>query len=437
MQSSGRRAFLRLVLGTIGSSGLLAACAPTASAPTPAPGKPADAPKPAAQATDAPKPAVQPTAVQKAPAAAGTASGPIKIGLLSAFSGPFAAFGPTQKDAMEIAFAEVNNTLGGRPVQLIVEDEGTEVQQALQKVRKLVEQDQVDVLVGIIQTPFAYGARDYIHENKVVFVCANAGGNALTRERKSPYIFRSSFSAWQNSFPLGEWTYKNVGKRVMVMATDFAFGHESADAFMDNFRKQGGTVLKEIYPRLGTTDFGPFLPDVQSTRPEFAYVFFAGADAVAFIKQWDEFGVGKDVPLTGTGDVVEEIVLPAQGRGGLGARTSLHWAWGLETPENAAYKDAFKKKTNREADQYGVQAYDAAKALTLAVNQTQGDVSDKDKLIKALEGVAFNSPRGPFRFDVSTHQVVYNVYIREVRDFSGTLHNAVIDTFKDVQDPGA
>jgi branched-chain amino acid transport system substrate-binding protein len=427
MLTTSRRAFLGLLLGTVGSSSLLAACQPTPQVPTPA------APKPAAQPTPAP----QPTAAQKAPAAAGPASGPIKIGLISAFSGPFAAFGPTQKDAMEIAFVEVNNTLGGRQVQLIVEDEGTEVQQALQKVRKLVEQDQVDVLVGIIQTPFAYGARDYIHENKVIFVCANAGGNALTRERKSPYIFRSSFSAWQNSFPLGEWTYKNVGKRVMVLATDFAFGHESADAFMDNFRKQGGTVLKEIYPRLGTTDFGPFLPDVQSTRPDFAYVFFAGADAVAFIKQWDEFGVGKDVPLTGTGDVVEEIVLPAQGRGGLGARTSLHWAWGLETPENAAYKDAFKKKTGREADQYGVQAYDAAKALILAVGQTQGDVADKDKLIKALEGVSFSSPRGPFRFDPATHQVIYNVYIREVRDFSGTLHNAVIDTFKDVQDPGA
>lgn len=446
-----RRRFLRLLglgAGVTGGASLLAACqapaapvAPTA-APTVAAAKPTAAPAatsaPAPAATAAPAPAAaQPSPAQKAPAAGNAAAGTLKIGLLTAFSGPFASFGPNQRDAMQMAFSQVGDTVGGRKVEMVVEDETTEAQTALQKVKKLVEQDKVDILTGIIQTPFAYGARDYLNENKVIFICANAGGNALTRERKSPYIFRASFGAWQNSYPSGEWVFKNVGKRAVVMGTDFAFGRESIDAFKENYQKQGGTILKEVYPKLGTTDFGPFLPDVQSAKPDVTYVFFAGSDAVAFIKQWDEFGLAKDIPLTGTGDVVEENVLPAQGRSPLGVRTSLHWAWGLENPENVKYKADFKTKTTREADQYSVQAWDAAQSIIQAVNKTQGNTTDKDPLIKALEAVAFNSPRGPFRYDPATHQVIYNVYIRQVKDYSGVLHNGVIDTIKDVQDPGA
>ncbi len=442
-QTVSRRGFLRLLGIGAGAASLLAACQPAAApSPTAAPAapKPTTAPAPAAQPTAAPAgqptaaPAAKPT--QQAPAAGGAGGGPLKVGFIATLSGVYAALGPQMRDGMNLYFDQANNTAGGRKIEVTVEDETADAQVALQKIRKLVEQDKVDILTGIVATPVAYAARDYIHEGKHILVVSNAGGNDLTRARKSPYIFRASFSAWQNAYPSGEWMAKNVGKKAFLMAADYAFGKESLAAFKENFLKNGGQVIGELYPPLGNTDYAPYLPQIQSAKPEFTYAFFAGSDAVAFTKQYDEFGLKKDIPLTGNGDVVEESNLPAEGRAALGVRSGLHWAWGIDTPENKKLLTDFKAKYNKEVDQFAVQGYDAGRVIVEAVSKTQGNTTDKEALVKALEGVKFQSPRGPFEFDPATHNVVQNIYIREVKDVSGTLHNVVLETYKAVRDPG-
>ncbi len=141
------------------------------------------------------------------------------------------------------AVASANYTAGGRKIQVITEDEEQTAEAAMRKARKLIESDKVHLLTGVVNTSAAYALRDLVHEAKVSFVCALAGGNDLTRKKRSPYVRRSSFTSWQLSYPLGQWAAENVGKKAYIIAADYAFGHESADAFSENFTKHGGQIV--------------------------------------------------------------------------------------------------------------------------------------------------------------------------------------------------
>ena len=106
----------------------------------------------------------------------------------------------------------------------------------------------------------------------------------------------------------------------------------------------------------------------------------------------------------------------------------------LDNPENKAFTQAYRQKFNRDADAYAVQGYDAARVIVEAVNQTQGDTTNKERLLEAIAAVKFASPRGPFEFDPETHNVVHNEYVREVREVNGKITNVVLETIPMVKD---
>lgn len=424
---------MRLGVGTSGIL-LLAACAPAA------PAQPAAAP-PAAQPTSAPAATVPPATAVKPTQAAPSAGKPaaaqaLKLGVLLPYSKVYAALGESITNGMQLYFDSLGGTIAGRTVEMIKEDEEADPAVGLRKMRKLVEQDQVDLTTGIVSTAVVYAVRDYLHENKVLFVCSNAGGNDLTRKNKSPYIFRSSFSNAQPSLPMGEYIFKNYAKRVVTAAADYGAGRESIAAFKDGFVKAGGTIVAEIYPPFQNTDYAPFIEQIRSAKPEAVYTFFAGSDAVNFVKQFDEFGLKKDIKLTGSGFLLEEDVFPGQGAAAIGGITGLHYATTLDNPENKAFSDAYTRKFNKPTDVYAVQGYDTARMISDALNKTQGNTQDKDAVIKAMEATTFASPRGPFKMDPATHNAVFNIYARETRDRNGKPENVVLATFPDVRDPG-
>jgi branched-chain amino acid transport system substrate-binding protein len=360
----------------------------------------------------------------------------LRIGVVLPYSGVYAQLGEDITNGMLLYFEEVKNQAGGRPIQLIREDETADPAVALRKVTKLVEQDRVDLLTGLVSTASAYAVRDYVHNTRNVLVVSNAGGNALTRDRKSPYIFRTSFTSWQVSFPLGRWVAERVAKRVAIVAADYAFGRESAAAFKESFLAAGGQVVDEVYTPLGSTDYSAAITRLVRVRPQAVYGFLAGSDAAIFLKQYAQFGLKGSVPLTTTGFTVEEDVIQAVGRDAEGAYSSLHWAVRLAVPENLRFVQAYQRRFNRVPSVYSMQGYDTARVIVEAVNALKGEVANKEKLVEALEGVRFRGPRGLFEFDPKTHQVVQNIYVRQVRDVGGGLANAVVADLGRVRDPG-
>ncbi len=373
---------------------------------------------------------------KKDPKPAAPAKEALKIGVLLPFSKVYAVLGESITQGMELYFEQVKNEAGGRKIELIKEDEENDAQASLRKTRKFIESDKVDLMTGVVNSGVALALRDVIHGAKLPFIISNAGANDLTRAKKSPYIFRSSFSNWQPNWAAGEYVYKNVAKKVYLTAPDYAAGKEQMAAFKESFTKAGGTVLGEVYPPLGNNDYAPFLAKIKEAKPEAVYCFYSGSDAVKFVKQFDEYGLRKTMKLCGAGFSFEEDVLPAQGKSALGAISGMHWAFGLDTPLNKKFLDDYKKKFNKGANVFSLQGYDTARVIVEAVNAVKGDTADKDKLVKAISAVKFDSPRGPFAFDPDTNNVVQDIYIREVKDVSGHLHNVVIATVKNVKDPG-
>ena len=132
--------------------------------------------------------------------------------------------------------------------------------------------------------------------------------------------------------------------------------------------------------------------------------------------------------------MLEEDTLPAQGQAALRAISGFHWAYTLDTPENRAFTQAYRQKFGRDADGYAVQGYDTARVIVEAINKTQGDTSNKDRLLEAIASVKFTSPRGPFEFDPDTRNAVMNVYAREVREVGGKITNVVLETFPMIRD---
>jgi branched-chain amino acid transport system substrate-binding protein len=233
---------------------------------------------------------------------------------------------------------------------------------------------------------------------------------------------------------MGEYVVKNVGRRVFISAADYAAGKEAMQAFKDGFLAAGGELVGEVYPPFPNTDYAPFLTQMAQARPDATYSFYSGSDAVNFVKQYGEFGLNRDIRLCGAGFLLEQDVLPAQGNAALRGISGLHWALTLDNPENKAFVAAYRQKFNKDADVFAMQGYDTARVIVDAVNRTQGDMTNKDRLVEAILGVKFASPRGPFEFDPESHNVIQNIYAREVREVDGKLTNVVLETFPLVKD---
>jgi branched-chain amino acid transport system substrate-binding protein len=359
--------------------------------------------------------------------------GPVKIGLLVPYTGVFASNGYDITQGMELYFGETGWKAAGREIQLIKEDTEMNGQVGLQKARRLIEGEKIDILTGVVSSTVAYAIRDYVVSNKTPFIISNAGASDLTREKKSEYIFRVSFSNGQYEYPMGEYAYNTLKyKKIVVMAPDYAAGHEKAVGFMDGFKAAGGEIVQEIYPKLGTADYGPYLAQVKEADAVFAH--FSGSDSLSFVKQYEEFGLKSKIPLLSTGDMVEESFLQSEGDAAIGIISCLHYSAALDTPENRKFYDSYYKKYNKEPNMFAEQGYVTAKVAVEALNKVEGTTDDTGKLLAAIKAVQFTAPRGPFKFHQQTQNVIFNTYIRKVEKIDGRLVNKVIDTIPETAD---
>lgn len=361
---------------------------------------------------------------------------PIKIGALLPSTGVYASLGENLLNGMNLYFEEQNFEVAGKKIEIIHEDTEADPQVALRKLRKLTDQDQIDILTGPVSTAVAYAIRDEVDSKKLPFLDSHAGGNDLTRAKRSNYIYRSSFSSWQIGHSMGEWAYKNVGKKIYVTAADYAFGHEVAEAFKEAYTKAGGQIAGEVYPPLGNNDYSSYLGKMNQKGIDGIYAFYAGSDAVRFVQQYDQYGLKGKIPLIGSGWLTAEDTRPQQGTSPDGIKASIFWDYSVDTPENKAFVQAYEKKYNKRPSIESAEGYDAAMILAEAIKKLDGDVSDPDKLVETISSIEINSPRGPIKFDKETHNVIQNLYIVETGIVNGKTENKVIDTIPQVVDPG-
>ncbi|TMF64323.1 MAG: ABC transporter substrate-binding protein [Chloroflexi bacterium] len=391
-------------------------------------------------------PAATPSGAPATASAAATAGKPLKLGILLPFTKVYAELGNSMKRSADLYIKSKGGKFANRTVPApIYEDEANDPQVGLQKTQKFIDQDQVDVMLGIVATPIAYAIRNVVDSAKLIFVETNAGGNALTRATtdckpacKSKYIFRSSFTSWQISNPIGEYMASKKGvKEAFTFVSDYGFGTESQADFTAGLTKGGGKVTGTLKAPLGNNDFLPFVTQLKAQPTKDIYSFFSGTDAIGYIKAWNQLGMSAaGYKMNGAGFLTEQDVLKEVKEQAVGAITSLFWAVTLDNPENKAFTDLYQKEYNLLPDVFAVQQWDGMRAVDEALQKLGGDTSDKDRFIRALEDTSFKSPRGDFAFDKDTHNPIQDMYIREVKVVGGQAVNVISDKIARVQDPG-
>jgi branched-chain amino acid transport system substrate-binding protein len=363
---------------------------------------------------------------------------PIKIGLVLPYTGVYAVLGESITQAMELVFARENWTVAGRKIEMIKEDDEMQPPVGIRKTEKLIEADKVDILTGPVHSGILMGMRDKVHNSKTILIVSNAGADAISRERCSRWIFRTSFSNWQPCQPMGGWVAKNVAKDVFLTAPNYQAGKDMLNAFKETFLPAGGKIVGEDYPKLGETDYAPYLTKIKQSGAKAVFCFFSGTDAANFVKQYDQFGLKASIKLTGAGFLTEPDVLPAQGRAALGVITGHFYTPVLDNPTNKKFVADFRARfNNKMPDGFACQGYDTAEVIVRALKAVNGNTQDKDRLVDAITRTEFESPRGHFRFDPKTHNVIQPfIYVREVKEVAGGLNNVPIDKVADVRDPG-
>ena len=204
---------------------------------------------------------------------------------------------------------------------------------------------------------------------------------------------------------------------------------KSRDGFQAGLEKSGGKLIETLTLPFPETNFQPLLAKVASLDVEAVGAFFAGGPAAQFVR---EYAAAKlKAPLCGSGFLTEGV-LSAAGPAAEGIETALHYGDGLENAKNNAFRKAFKDKTNREADVYVVQGYDAAQLLGIGLEAVKGRIEDEANLYKALRGAKIDSPRGPISMSAAQN-VTQNIYLRKVEKGQNKVVGIAAE---DLADPG-
>ena len=336
----------------------------------------------------------------------------VKLGLMLPYTGTYAALGKNIDDALRLAISEKGGKLGGREVEYVVVDDESEPAKGAENANKLVARDKVDFLIGTVHSGVAMAMVKVATDNDTMLIIPNAGAAAATGAACAANIFRTSFTNWQPGFAMGKVMAGRGQRRAVSVSWDYAAGRESMGGFKEGFTGGGGNVEKELVLAFPQVEFQPILTEIASIKPQFVYTFFAGAGAVKFVKDYAAAGLRNSIPLVGAGFLTDGT-LPAQGDAAQGLETALHYADGLNLRKDSAFRAAFKKAANRDADVYAVQGYDAGQLLAVGLEAVNGDTKARKEMIAAMEKTEIDSPRGRFTLS-KAHNPVQDIYLRKV-----------------------
>ncbi|MDW7740074.1 MAG: ABC transporter substrate-binding protein [Bacillota bacterium] len=357
----------------------------------------------------------------------------IKIGFLAPLTGTFAASGVDMRDGMLLYLFEKDSVLAGYKIEVVVEDTAGNPDVALTKARRLVEQENVDFLMGGLLASEGYALYEYAKDMEITYLAPIPSSETLTKGDVSDYFLRTGWSSAQPMMPLGEWMYENGYRKVVYIAMDYAFGYETAGGFQRAFENAGGEVVKKIWTPIGVPDFGPYLAEIAGMAGEIDAVVatIVGGDATRFIPAYAEYGLKDLLPLFGPGNLTDQSTMQTMGDECLGIITALHYTDGIDTPENKAYDQAFRNRYGRMNGYFNEGPYTGMMAFEATLEMVGENYNDPIAFAEAFRQIELIAPRGPMSIDDYNHPV-YKVYISEVKRIDGILRNIPFDEIENV-----
>lgn len=370
----------------------------------------------------------------------GASADTIKVGVIGPFSGPFALQGKNFKAGIDAYQALNGMSVGDDTVELVYRDlPEADPARSAALAQELVVKEGVHYLAGFYFTPDAMAAAPLLEEANVPMVIFNAATSAIVTA--SPYVVRTSFTLWQTATPMAAVARARGIDKVVTVVSDYGPGIDAETAFKTAFEAAGGSIAETVRLPLATTDFSPIMQRIRDSGAGAAFAFLpAGPPTLGFVKAYNENGLkAAGITLLATGDLTQESDLPVLGEAALGLLTTFHYSVAHDSPENAAFVEAATAALggNRaELSFPAVGAYDGMHVIYAMIEAT-GGAQDAARAVEAVEGLSWQSPRGPVTIDPESRHITQNIYLREVtKAADGTYYNREIETFEEQTDPG-
>ncbi|MFB9237917.1 ABC transporter substrate-binding protein [Plantactinospora siamensis] len=358
--------------------------------------------------------------------AGGGSSETLKIGLLASLSGTYQAVGTDIRDGFQLYLSSHGNKLGGHPVQLVIADEGDGAPTAVPAANKLLKQDKVVALTGIVGGGSAAAVAPLAEQAKVPLI----GSNARPELKDVTWIWHTSYLSEEPGAAIAPHIKDSVNGTVYSIGPDYQGGWDELKGFTDAYTRAGGKLANpdgktRWTPFPATTNFTPYFAQIKASGAAAVYTFYAGGAAVDFVKQYAQ-SEAKDIPLYAAGFLTEGGVLNAQGPAARNIYSVLNYSPDLDNADNRTFVAGWKGNHDGSPTTYAMASYDAAAVLDRAIGAA-GDKPTAQTINAAIGGLGqINSPRGTWQFSKTTHSPVQKWYLRQVRQDGRALSNTVV-----------
>lgn len=351
------------------------------------------------------------------------AADPVKIGMITTLSTKAGYLGEDIRDGFKLAIDQGQGTLGGIPVELLVEDDGRKPEKGRQIAERFMKRDKAQILTGIVFSNVAMAVVPKVVRSGAFYISPNAGPSRLAGKGCDKNYFNV---AWQNDNlheAVGQYVTEQDFNNVYLLAPNYPAGKDALAGFKRFYK---GTIAGEVYTTLGQADYAAELAALRAAKPDAVFFFLPGGMGINFIKQYAQAGLNTTIPLFGPAFSFDERLLKAVGDAAVGVVNGSQWSADLDTPENKAFVAAFRKAYDRTPTLYASQGYDAALLIGSALKAVNGDVGQADAFRAALEKADFPTVRGKFSF-AKNHHPVQDIYVRVVvKDSGGNYTNQLL-----------
>src|SRR5215471_11478333 len=350
---------------------------------------------------------------------------PVKIGMVNPLTGVLSALAQSEVDGAKYAEAEINKKGGilGRPVELLVEDSANDVGTGVQKTRKLIDRDQVNVIIGDVNSGIAQAMAGVTSEKKILHIVSGGHTDTVTGTGCSWNVFRVCNTTTMDANAIADVVIEKLGKKWYFLTPDYAYGHSVQASFVKKLKAAGGAYQGDLIP-LGTVDYSAYLIKAKAFEPNVLINVMGSGDQVNSLKQFVQFGLDKQMAVSGTLFELESLrAVPPEARVGW---WTMEWWWDQPDNEHAkTFVADIKKAVGKTPSARHWFGYVSLQTFALIANQEK--TLDGLKLAHAMDGfelppeVAMQPGRPSYR--AGDHQLMSTVFAGEAHPAQGDPDN--------------
>lgn len=355
------------------------------------------------------------------------AKDPVKVGLVSSKSGVFSQQGEEVIRGVRFAIDEANAKGGidGRKIEVQeADDEGTP--DAGRRVAEKLARDGHNLLIGAIPSSISLAIAQNLDRWDAAYFAVASKSDKLTGDTCKPRSFRTNHSDAMDIAMINQWAKELKEKSFAVLAADYVWGRDSGESFKKAAQAAGKSVPLALYVPIGAKDFSPYIAQIKAANVEAVWVAEVGRDAIAFVKQAQEFGLTPKVKLIGH-SLIQNFMINATGDALKDTAGTTAYTPDIDTPRNKAFVTAWKAKFNRLPTDNEGQAYNGAQVMFDGVRKA-GSVKPAD-VSKALRGAQLDTIYGSVLMRAQDNQLVLPNYVGRAKVVDGVLRPVIEERF--------